>query len=335
MAGNDPANLTFLLYFQIGGEVRTSSLRRDMSLGIDFIEEYAAMSHLCRVHDLPCFSQADWDVTYCNILPTTTTQAQGAFFMSVRKRVWTTQKGETKVAWVVDYADGSNERHIQTFSRKKDADDYHATVKVDVRKGLHTAPSRSVTIAEAAETWIKRVEVDGRERGTVEMYKQHVRLHIVPRLGRHKLANLSHKAIESFRDDLLKSMSRPMARKVLVSFKSLLRVAKFSHIADDVRISSQRREERRLEVGQDIPTPGEIKRLIKASTPGHQRAMFLIAATCGLRASELRGLRWRDVDLKAATLRVTQRADRWGTIGAPKSAAVGVKSRWHRRHCQS
>jgi integrase len=40
-----------------------------------------------------------------------------------------------------------------------------------------------------------------------------------------------------------------------------------------------------------------------------------------LRASELRGLRWRDVDLKVGELHVRQRADRFGTIGVPKSKA--------------
>jgi integrase len=38
-------------------------------------------------------------------------------------------------------------------------------------------------------------------------------------------------------------------------------------------------------------------------------------------ASELRGLRWSDVDLKAKMLHVRQRADRFNTIGAPKSEA--------------
>jgi integrase len=46
-----------------------------------------------------------------------------------------------------------------------------------------------------------------------------------------------------------------------------------------------------------------------------------VAATCGLRASEIRGLRWKDIDLKAATLNVNQRADRFNKIGAPKSAS--------------
>ena len=38
-----------------------------------------------------------------------------------------------------------------------------------------------------------------------------------------------------------------------------------------------------------------------------------------MRASELRGLRWKDVDLKKNELHVRQRADRYNTIGVPKS----------------
>ncbi|MGB9270767.1 MAG: tyrosine-type recombinase/integrase [Pseudolabrys sp.] len=241
--------------------------------------------------------------------------------MSVRKRTWTTRKGEQKESWIVDYVDQGGARHIQTFERKKDADDYHAKVKVDVHKGMHTAPSKSITVAEAGEAWIKRVEAEGRERGTLLQYRQHVSLHIVPRIGRWKLSSLTHQTIEKFRDDLLADTSRPMAKKALTSLKSILRNSKFAHVADDVRIKRNKRDERKLEVGRDIPTPGEIKRLIEAAKPGKQRAMLLVAATCGLRASEIRGLRWSDVNLKEATLKVMQRADRFGGIGAPKSVS--------------
>ena len=51
------------------------------------------------------------------------------------------------------------------------------------------------------------------------------------------------------------------------------------------------------------------------------RALLLTAALTGLRASELRGLRWTDVDLKAGEIHVRQRADRYCVIGAPKSAS--------------
>jgi integrase len=51
------------------------------------------------------------------------------------------------------------------------------------------------------------------------------------------------------------------------------------------------------------------------------RPLLLTAIVTGLRSSELRGLRWQDIDLKAATVTVAQRADQWGVIGSPKSKA--------------
>jgi integrase len=41
----------------------------------------------------------------------------------------------------------------------------------------------------------------------------------------------------------------------------------------------------------------------------------------GMRASELRGLPWTNVDLDAGVIHVRQRADAWGKIGKPKSKA--------------
>ena len=48
----------------------------------------------------------------------------------------------------------------------------------------------------------------------------------------------------------------------------------------------------------------------------------MTAIFTGLRASELRGLTWRNLNLKAGTLSVTQRADRFDQIGLPKSEAA-------------
>jgi integrase len=242
--------------------------------------------------------------------------------MSVRKRRWVTSKGEPKEAWVVDYADQDGDRVLRTFERMKDAEAYHATVKVDIGQGVHVAPSKSETVAQVAERWIKRVEADGCERTTVRQYRQHVNLHIVPRIGAIKLANLTSKRVEDFRDDLLGNMSRALARKVLTSLKSLLKAAKRAHLAADVSIKRDKRKERKLEVGVDIPTPEEIKRLLHAAAEAEirPRTLLIVAIFTGLRASELRGLRWQgDVDLKHAELHVRQRADRYCVIGPPKS----------------
>ena len=49
--------------------------------------------------------------------------------------------------------------------------------------------------------------------------------------------------------------------------------------------------------------------------------MLLTAIFTGLRASELRGLTWTDVDLKRGELHVRKRADYYNAIGRPKSAS--------------
>jgi integrase len=246
--------------------------------------------------------------------------------MSVRKRKWVTRSGEAKEAWIVDYTDQDGSRHIDTFKRKKDADAYAQQVGVDVRSGTHTPVAKSITVAKAAEDWIAYAELEGRERATVANYRQHAK-HITDRIGNVKLASLTTPRVNAFRDDLLATTSRAMARKLLVSLKSILRDAQrrgnvAQNVAIGVSIKGNPRRERRLEVGVDIPSTDEVRALI-GKLHGRWRPLFLTAIFTGLRASELRGLRWQDVDLKAGELHVRQRADRYNEIGMPKSKAGG------------
>lgn len=106
---------------------------------------------------------------------------------------------------------------------------------------------------------------------------------------------------------------------MLTSLKSLLKVSRYSHAAVGISIKKDKRK-RRLEAGRDFPETKEISRLLAAAEGDtKRRALLLIIAFTGLRASELRGLRWSDVDLKAAELHLRQRADRYNNIGSPKS----------------
>ena len=73
-------------------------------------------------------------------------------------------------------------------------------------------------------------------------------------------------------------------------------------------------------VGEDIPARDEVKALVGA-LEGHWRPLLITAVFTGMRSSELRGLRWRDVDFKAREIHVRQRADEFGEIGPPKSEA--------------
>jgi integrase len=84
--------------------------------------------------------------------------------------------------------------------------------------------------------------------------------------------------------------------------------------------TSESRNKAKLKVGVDIPTSEEVGSIIANAKP-RWRPLFVVAAFTGLRASELRRLRWEDVDLKKNELHVRQRADRFKVMGRPKSRA--------------
>jgi integrase len=259
--------------------------------------------------------------------------------MSIRKRTWKAANGENKTAWVVDYVDQGGKRRLKTFERKKDADDFHATAKVEVRAGIHTADSASITVAEAGERWLAACTNAGLERTTIDAYRSHVHLHINPFLGRRKLSELTVPLISDFETKLRtgteteKPRSPAMVKRVRSDLGALLSHAQETglvarNVVREMRSGRRRGKERqaerrakpKLKIGVDIPTREEIKAIVTAAH-GWWRPLLLTAIFTGLRASELRGLRWPNVDLAKRELHVRERADEYKELGRPKSGS--------------
>ena len=253
--------------------------------------------------------------------------------MSVRKRKWTTKNGEQREARPVDDVDQMGRRIQKAFATKGEAKDFAASSRIEVREGTHVPDSASVTVKEVGELWLASTEAAQLGRSTLDQYRQHLRLHIEPFIGRTKLSHLNVPTVRGFEDKLRESGRPPtMAKYVLRSLGALLADAQERGliVRNPVRELRARRrgkdrEERRggkLKVGVDIPTPDEIKHIIQTADD-KWRPLLLTAIFTGLRASELRGLRWSDVDLDKdnSKLHVRQRADRFNHIGPPKTAA--------------
>jgi integrase len=251
--------------------------------------------------------------------------------MSVRKRSWQNRDGSQSERWVVNYTDRAGTRRLKTFDRKKDAEAFAATVSVDVRTGIHVPDSQSIIVAEAARLWLKSCEEAGLERTTLAAYQQHVTLHIIPLIGAVKLSQLSAPMVRAFEDRLRKDRSPAMVRKIRSSLGSILSDAQErglvgQNVVRSLRVHRRGRDARadkrqgKLKIGIDIPTPDEVRTII-AHLGGRWRPLLLTAIFTGLRASELRGLRWSDIDLKRGEIHVRQRADRFNAIGRLKSEA--------------
>jgi integrase len=244
---------------------------------------------------------------------------------SIRKRTWTTRKGEAKTAWVANYTDQTGRRHLKTFSTRKAADTWLVGARHEVKAGVHTPENASITVAEAGELWIAKGELEKLERSTLRQYRNHVDLHIKPLIGAVRLAQLSTPALEAYRDNLLKSGSRAMARKVLTNLKSILGEAQRRGLvainaAQPVRVDLKKRDRKKITIGRGIPSKGEIQ-IVLTRAEGRWRPFLVTEVFTGMRASELRGLTWDDVDFGRNVVAVRQRANLWGEIGSPKSAA--------------
>lgn len=143
-----------------------------------------------------------------------------------------------------------------------------------------------------------------------------------------KLADLNTPRIYDFDADMRKAgTSLAMRRKIITNLKTAISFAQgkglvAQNVATAVRIKSDDRGNSAgpLRAGTDFPTRAELNLAIEKAT-GRWRPLIVTAIFTGMRASELRGLPWRDVDLEAGLIHVRQRADAWSKIGPPKSKA--------------
>jgi integrase len=257
--------------------------------------------------------------------------------MSVRKRTWKNRDGSKGQAWIAEYTDHEGKRRLRTFETKGEADSFHVSVAGDLRSSLHVPDSQSVTVAEAGKLWLQGCEADGLERSTIDAYRQHLERHIVPLIGAVKLSRLTMPMVRTFEDKLALDRSPAMVRKARISLGALLTDSQDRGLVRQNVVHARTRRRRqgkearaaarqnsKLKVGVDIPSPDEIRAIIAAagdSDTDRRRPLLLTAIFTGLRISELRGLRWDDVDLKRAEFHLRQRADRYNKIGPLKTAA--------------
>lgn len=237
-------------------------------------------------------------------------------------------------SFIVDTAPPGYPRHqIKKggYSTKASAlEDMHR-IQLEKRDGTFIEPSR-ITTGEFLKSWIVAMTSQGAIRPTTaKAYDVAVRVHIVPRLGRVPLQDLTRKLIREMYASL---RARGLARAHGgLSVKSVHNVHLAFHRAledavDDGllrsnpttrahRVSPPRREIRSW-------SPSELHRFLAAVCDDPNFALWRLAAFSGMRRGELLGLRWRDVDLDAAVLSVQRQLLRNGPavgFSEPKTRA--------------
>ncbi|PAZ15602.1 hypothetical protein CLM62_12455 [Streptomyces sp. SA15] len=192
----------------------------------------------------------------------------------------------------------SRDDNGQPFYTEKAAEDYAGGLETDVRRKTFINPSDGrITVAEWAEVWIESVELGNRSDKT---YRQRLRTVILPRWGTAAMADVSTVAVKTW-EKRLRQQYKP---RYVKSVMSVMRVMFDDAVTDKVRadnpvptLKSRRRGRYKGKQQHDeviIATPRQA--LLLARNAREMRGivgftMVLTIAYCGLRISEVAGLR--------------------------------------------
>lgn len=247
--------------------------------------------------------------------------------MSIRQITWETKKGTTK-KWVLDYTDRAGRRRTKNFSRKKDAEEWRDRNGQQIRQGTFTADSDSVTLAQAGKSLIQHCKEEGLERTTWEDYQVVLANHIEPVMGGELLTKVTGPQVMDFLRTLRREKSLSDKRidrvRVVLSlvFEHAISVARATmNPVKAIKLRKKTRIAPEDEGEVIIPSKAELRDLLLApDITVKERAFVHLLLFAGLRLSELRGLTWDRVDFNRRILQVRGRADKYGDMGAPKSA---------------
>jgi integrase len=244
---------------------------------------------------------------------------------SFKKRTYADRKSGTKqsvTTWTVTYDEPVAEdeprrqRRKSGFATRKDAEKWFDKKKAQLERGF-TGIDEKATVESYLKHWFANTSVGA---GTLRMYESYARCFVYPALGKVRLCDLKPAHLEEAKRAWARRRRKGAEKAPIVSSKSVrhawavlavaLNRAKKQQIIpfNPCEYVDAPRVERREMKALGAEAAG---RYIQAfSNDAAIGAAIVLAIGSGLRRGELLALRWSDVDLDAATLRVNRSVER-------------------------
>jgi integrase len=219
----------------------------------------------------------------------------------------------------------------RSFPTRAAAKAWRAEALAGLRRGTIRPPTPT-TVRQAADALISGMRAgvvrnrsgDLYKPSAIRSYADALRLHVLPRLGARKLADVHRRDVQRLADELLAAGRDPSTiRNALIPLRVIYRQAFADgdvgmNPCSGVRLPAVRGRRQRIVSAREA---GDLLRVLT----DEDAVLWALALYGGLRRGELMALRWVDVDLPAGVLRVERAWD-------PKSRIfVEPKSRAGRR----
>jgi len=211
---------------------------------------------------------------------------------------------------------------------KKDAQKALTKLLADIDRGVVVVDPTNLTVEQFMHQWIDHMRHRIRPT-TFDRYEGVTRNHIIPSLGKTKLAKLKPMQIQAFEARLLESgrIKGPgglSAQTVLhihrVFSEALGQAVRWQLLAVNPALAVQPPRAKRPEL--TIPDAETVERIVETAKGTSIYVAVLLAAATGMRRGEILGLRWSEVDLQQGVVRVVttyQRSRRGLEFADPKT----------------
>jgi integrase len=256
-----------------------------------------------------------------------------------RKRFWTDDERHEacpKCDGELEPVVARRERWIGSYGLQKEATTALKNALVASEHGELVDASR-LTVAQYMREWAKgldaRVKDGTMKPSTAASYKGHIDGHIIPGLGYLRLQSLTARHVDRFQQELADKdgrgggrLSPATRRHIHVTLHSALHDAKRKRLigynpADDAQLAPADHEP----IGADqVWSVDQLTTFLKSVENDRLGVLWQFMGTTGLRRGEALGLKWSDVDLDGATLRVADNRVSVNYVvheGDPKSRA--------------
>jgi integrase len=260
--------------------------------------------------------------------------------VSIRKRTW----GDGNEAWVVDLL-VKGKRLRKQFETKREAKAYEADVERQLSAGTYRAILYKRTLESILEEYTEHLAK--RHKNGQSMSRLHMNItlgHILNYviggrefrrrgvmtkflhgIGHLRLEDITPKDVAEFIENVIDSgLSAKAAKEVRNALMVMLEYARLQlYIGSNParglimrgRINSKK---------VTAPSKALVRKLIEYSS-GRNNLALMIAAFTGIRAGELRAIRWQNIDFAKSMLSISTRMDRWGDDGYGTKTAAGVR----------
>lgn len=218
----------------------------------------------------------------------------------------------------------------RSAATKKVAGELLNAMKAEQGRGIDPA-LRDVTVGAWLDRWMRNPPRPLRPR-TAITFKGNIDRHIVPALGRIRLADLTSTRVREFltakQTEPRKRGEKvlpPLATQTVKNILIVLRAALETAVDEDVITKNPARKYTLATTEPKIePLTGDEVRRFLVAAQGHEcEALFLVAVATGLRQGEVLGLRWQDVDFDKGTVHVRGTLQRYAEAyhwNPPKTA---------------